>query len=474
MSNGSPFKRCGCRDPETRRKYPEGKCPDLEKRDHGAWWARYSAPRDPNGKRRQPRLGPFRTKTDAEKALRKALTDQDEGAIVLDRTITVAQYLPKWLAAKSSLADSTRESYQEAIDLYFIPAFGPVKMIDLRERHLEKLYEAIGQINNLPEGEKPSELLRRLLAARALAPWKHEREGQTPGLNRKKPLKASRIHRIHRVLSSALGTAYRQKLIGHNPAPNVELPSAKKPRPIPWTPERVARWQQTGRRPGPVMVWTPAQCGEFLDFTEARGDRLHPLWHLTATRGLRRGEGCGALWEHSDLDGRPPSISFLEDEEDEDITLKTESSWRTVMLDASNVALLKAWRAVQAQERLAAGASWVDSGRIFTRPDGSPLRPDRVSERFGELVRMAGLPPIRFHDLRHCAATLMLKAGQDMKVVSATLGHSRYSFTADTYGVVLPELMEAAAEATVAMIPRAGVLTKAAAARMRHRDAAGP
>lgn len=454
--NGTVFKRCHCCDPETKKELGN-KCPELEKRGHGTWWARYSIPPGPDGKRRQPRLGPFPNESEAKKALRAALAELDQGVVVLDRSIRLDKYLPQWLKGKKGLSDRTRESYQEALDLYYIPGLGRIKLVDLREHHLEALYEAMGQINRLPEGEKPSEMLRRLLAARALAPWRYDRPGEQPGLNRKAPLKPARIHRIHAVISSALGTAYKQRLITHNPARHVELPPVKRPRPLVWTDERVARWRETGKVPGPVMVWTPAQAGAFFDFTEGRKERLHVLFHLTGTRGLRRSEVCDALWENTDLDGAR-TLSLLESEDEEDgeegTTLKSEASWRTIALDAPNIKLLKAWRRHQRRERLAAGPDWVDSGRIFTKPDGSPLRPDRVSERFGELVFMSRLPPIRFHDLRHCAATIMLAADVDMKVVQETLGHARYSFTADTYTSVVPELAQAAAEATVAIIPR--------------------
>ncbi|GAA0402525.1 tyrosine-type recombinase/integrase [Microbispora corallina] len=448
----STFKRCGCRNPDTGKKYGEGKCPKLAQRDHGSWWARYSAPVGPDGKRRQPRIGPFRNKSEAEKGLRAALAKLDAGIIPADRSITVAAYLKQWITGKRSLAESTRSSYQEAIDLYFVPGLGHLKLTDLRETHLDQLYEAMGQINKLPEGEKPSELLRRLLAARARAPKKKLAEGETPGLKRQQPLKASRIHRVHRVMSSALGTAVKQRLIEHNPAEHVELPAARKVRPLVWTPERVARWEETGKVPSPVMVWTPDQCGVFLDTAEARGERLEALFHLVATRGLRRAEACRAMWANVDLDAG--TLSVIEGEDDDE-RLKSETSWRTVALGEANVALLRAWRAKQMRERLAAGETWIDSGRIFTRENGAALdREEYVSDRFAAIVKAADLPPIRFHDLRHCAATLMLAAGVDMKVVSAELGHARYSFTADVYTSVVPQVAAAAAEATTAIIPR--------------------
>ncbi|WP_068922139.1 tyrosine-type recombinase/integrase [Planobispora rosea] len=475
-------KRCNCRD--ERGKTLGKKCPLLTKRDHGGWWIRYEAPPDANGTRRRPWAGPYATKTLAQDALPHLLTEAESGRPVPDRKLKTGAYLRQWLGGKKSLKPSTRTSYAKHLELYLIPGIGHVPLGELREHHLDKLYEAMEQINRPIEGE-PSETLRRLLNARARAKWSDDKNA----LHSPRPLGPTRIRRVHATLSSALSAAYRQKKIKHDPSKNVELPAARRRRPLLWTPERVARWQETGSRPGPVMVWTPSQVGAFLDFLEACEERLYPLYHLIATRGLRRAEACGIRWENIDLTSSTKTLSILEGEDDDEPGLKTDASWRVTTLDATNVKLLKAWRKEQTEEKLAAGEEWVDSGRIFTKPTGEQLDLDVISQRFDRaltrhatirrrhaeegwsiqrLARVhrvpegavtfalqAPLPPVRLHDLRHCAATLMLAGGVDMKVVSATLGHSQYWFTADTYTSVVPELAEAAAEAAVALIPRA-------------------
>ncbi|GAA4411032.1 hypothetical protein GCM10023148_03040 [Actinokineospora soli] len=133
---------------------------------------------------------------------------------------------------------------------------------------------------------------------------------------------------------------------------------------------------------------------------------------------------------------------------------KSEAGERTIPLDAEGVRLLRAHRARQNEARLRLGPAWVDSGRVWTRPNGAALRPSWLSDRFAALVAAAGLPPIRFHDLRHVAATMMLAAKVDLKVIQETLGHERLQTTSDLYTSVLPELARDAAEATVALIPR--------------------
>jgi len=103
---------------------------------------------------------------------------------------------------------------------------------------------------------------------------------------------------------------------------------------------------------------------------------------------------------------------------------------------------------------MAWGPGWSDSGRVFTREDGQPLRPEWISERFATLVSRLGLAPVRLHDLRHGSATMLLAADQPTKVVSEVLGHSTVAFTMDVYTPVAEELAESAASAIAAYVPR--------------------
>jgi len=116
--------------------------------------------------------------------------------------------------------------------------------------------------------------------------------------------------------------------------------------------------------------------------------------------------------------------------------------------------VLRAWQERQRFERLEWDSGWQDSGRVFTKEDGSPLRRGWASEHSGALVRKAGLSPVRFHDLRHGTATMLLAAGQPIKVISEILGHATSAFTADVYTEVAEELAESAAAAIAAFVPR--------------------
>lgn len=455
----SPTKKCNCRDDQGRKLGQ--KCPLLAKRDHGAWWVRYEAPPGPDGKRRRPWAGPYPTKTRAQEEATRLEARVSDGEPTADRTMRLSAYLDDWLERKrKTLKPSTYASYEEAVTLYYRPGLGHLRLHQVDEGRLESLYDAMATIHDPPE--KPGELLRRLLAARAKATWTREGEDE-PGLWQRRPISPARIHRIHAVIRSALGSAVKRGVLARNPAMTVELPKAPKRRPLVWTPARVAKWKLTGRRPSPVMVWTPEQTGRFLDGAEGDGERLYPLYHLAVTRGLRRGELWGLEWVNVELDVAAGTGWLAVREEEHEVgqeageraSVKSEAGWRTIPLDRHNVLLLERWRRRQAAERMAADiGDWTESGRVFTAENGSPIRIDFIGDHFDVLVRRYGLPPVRFHDLRHCAATYLLASGADLKVVAETLGHSKFSFTADTYVNVLPDLATAAAEAAVAVIPR--------------------
>lgn len=131
---------------------------------------------------------------------------------------------------------------------------------------------------------------------------------------------------------------------------------------------------------------------------------------------------------------------------------KSDSGRRTVALDGDTLRLLRSHRAAQNAEKLALGAGYEDDGLVFAHEDGSPLRPEWVSKRFGTLATAASLPRIHLHDLRHSAASVALSAGVPMKVVSERLGHSTIGITADIYSHVTTSLAKDSAERVAAAL----------------------
>jgi integrase len=438
-----PYRSCYCR---AAGRLLGSKCPKLKTDSrHGSWYARYEAPPGPGGKRRQPRIGPFGSEREASQALTRVLGEVSAGLHAGDRKLTVGEYLARWLEdRRPELKPRTWASYEEACRLYFTPGIGHLKLADLRDHHIRAVYAAMRKINRPEAGDDRSEILRRLLTARRHVP-------HLPGkLWGTRPVSEAGIKRRHVVLVAALSDAVARRLIPASPASAIRF-RVPKSRPLLWTQARTAQWARDGVRPAPVMVWRREQCGAFLDVAEA--DRLFPLWHLVTHWGLRRQELVNLRWSDADLGSRRLHIRG---------DVKSADSDRVIVLDPGTVKVLGDWRSRQLFESLEWGAGWTDSGRVFTREDGQPLRPAFVSEHFKVLVRQAGLPPVRFHDLRHGAATMLRAAGVDIKTISAILGHSDVHFTDNTYIEVADEMAEAAAAAQAGLVPRARGRAKAA------------
>lgn len=256
-------------------------------------------------------------------------------------------------------------------------------------------------------------------------------------------------------MRSALSEAVRRELVTVNAAKLVWLPMPRRARPLEWTPSRIAAWKKTGKRPSPVMVWTPAQTRRFLN--RAARHRLSAVFVLLAFTGCRRGEAVGLHWRDVDLRHRKASIrSQLVRVGTETIEgpPKTDAGIRTIALARPVYDALAARRRAQRCEHRACGDDWTQTGLVFTRPDGTGLNPADISDLFDVLVGESGLPPIRLHDLRHGAATHALDAGVPVKVVSDMLGHSSTTVTLDLYATVTDRSRHAAADAIAHRLER--------------------
>jgi integrase len=225
------------------------------------------------------------------------------------------------------------------------------------------------------------------------------------------PVSAATLTRLRATLRAALNDAIRRGLLTENPAAKAELPRARRPRAVVWTPYRIEQWRRTGERPA-VAVWTAQQTAQFLHSIEEH--RLYAGYHLIALRGLRRGEAAGLRWCGIDLDGKTAVITLQLQQYDGRLAIcppKTAHSTWVIALDHTTVAALRAHRDRQRAEAGAYGPGYRTSGLVFTNLNGDPMAPDRLTRTFRALARGAGLPPVRLHDLRHGAATLALAAG---------------------------------------------------------------
>lgn len=480
IPEGSVYKRCGCKDDDG--KALGGKCPRLRRAGggwhpaHGSWAYQIELPARPGEKRRPFRRGGFAGRDDAT-ALRdqvKALLDLAKGdlnvafqisdliwntgrreALPDPATVTArlragvpasvatstADYLTQWIDGRRGLSPHTLRSYRDHITNYLIPHLGAVPIQDLTDPHITAMFAKLDQRN------------ADIIAAKA-SPDPDVRATVT-GI---RPMGPASTQRLLATLRKALNDCLRKaKLITANPAIGIELPSGKPPTPKVWTPKAVDRWQRTGERPSPVMVWTPTQAGDFLDYAEDHDIVLYAMFTLILHRGLRRGEAIGLRDFDVDLDDAHLTVA-------EQITavgyvpiakdVKSDAGERVMPLGPSTVQVLREYQARRDGWQQVSGAAWPDSGRFFVRPDGQPWHPDTVSKRFDALIETSGLPPIRLHDLRHCAATYLRAGGADIKEVQETLGHANAAITSDTYTSVLLEFQRAHADTVGEIIPR--------------------
>ncbi len=426
---GSVFRRCGCTDPVTGRQYGRG-CPRLAAGGrHGSWYVRLELPAGLDGRRRRIRRGGYPSRRAAEAVLARLRAPRpgDTGM----RVLTVGD----WLVTKTATAPSTVRGYAAHVRLYLAPYLGEVLLAELSVAQVQAMVAAI---------------IRQ-----------HHALGT--------PVSAATLTRIRATLRAALNAAIRRGLITENPASQAELPRARRPRAVVWTPYRVEQWRRTGERPA-VAVWTAAQTAQFLASIEEH--RLYAAYHLIALRGLRRGEAAGLRWCDIDLDGKTAVISQQLQQYDGWLAIcppKTAHSTRVIALDHTTVAALAAHRDRQRAEAASYGPGYRVSGFVFTNMNGDPMAPDRLTRIFRQLTIGAGLPPVRLHDLRHGAATLALAAGVDLRVVQEMLGHSSIVLTADTYTSVLPAVAHAAAEKVAALVIQAGCLVPGTRRRRRRQ-----
>lgn len=378
---GSVSKRCKCpveRDSKGRRKA----C----KKQHGSWTFVADLGIDPaTGKRRQVRKSGFRTSDDAQAELSKYLTSVAAGQVAHDDRLTVADYLRQWIDNKEAagIRPTTVRSYRQHIESYLIPHLGRLRLGELRAIHVEKML--------------------RDLAAPPIKPAATAKIAKGQRRN-PKTLSPATVRRIHATLRSALTSAKRKHLVGHNAAENLELPRAPRPK---------------------VVPWEPAELGSFLDY--AATDRLGALFEVMAMTGLRRGEAAGLRWDDVDLtrgvitvrqqlveiDGAGVECPYCKGEHRQYRfgRPKTASGEdRIVDLDQATSGVLLSQRLAQDTERTAWGEAYNDHGLVFAREDGMPLPPQTISSEFARLCAGAGLRPIRLHDLRHGQASLMLAA----------------------------------------------------------------
>lgn len=368
-----------------KRGHNEG---SIYQRGDGRWVATVSL-KDSSGRtRRVSRYA--KTRTAARDALRDMQRKSEDGIQLAQKASTLATFLEQWLASsvRASVRVKTYEGYESIVRVRIVPNIGGLKLTQVTPPIVQQLYV------DLAEG--------------GLAP-------------------RSIIH-THRCLHRAMEQALRWGMISRNPCDAVDPPRSQR---------------------SEITVLTQEQVTTLLAATES--DYHRALYTLAVTTGMRQGELLGLKWGDIDLgSGRLQVRRTLQRQRAAGLVFespKTAKSRRTIVLSKVAIEALQKHRLVQVEERLRLGPAWSDSDLVFPGPLGGPRDPGKVTYAFKQALEKNGLPKVRFHDLRHTAATLLLSQGMHPKVVSEMLGHATITITLDTYSHLVPVLHERAAAA---------------------------
>lgn len=352
-----------------------------------AWSAVVDLPPDPtSGERRQKRVT-RRTKKEVELAIAE-LIGKAQAGFTDSGKVTVSEFLDSWLAAVTpTVRSSTARRYKDLANKHIKTEIGSIKLAKLTPADVQRLYAN----------------------------------------RRESGLSSTTVHHMHSVLHGALDHAVKWGLVMRNVTDAVDPP----------------------RRQNPEMqTWSAGDAAKFL--AAARGDELEAFWYLALTTGMRRGEMLGLRWSDIDFERSALSVrrslsrgatSRLEAGEP-----KTAAGRRRIALPANTLDKLKKHRTKQKAIWLAVGEGYADRELVFATVNGTPIHPNTLARAFTKLIAKAGVSKIRFHDLRHTSATLLLASGEHPKVVQERLGHSSITETLDRYSHVSADMQQRAAE----------------------------
>ena len=361
----------------------------IRKRKDGRWEGRYTAGHNPETGKPIYRNVLGKTQAEVKEKLKTAIQETQSLDFSKTGQYTVGQWMDVWYEnyAKIKVRPSSHQTYKGYIENHIKPNIGDIPLEKLTTLDLQRLYKTLlanGRVDRL------------------------ESKGQPKGLSPKT------VRNIHQILSSALKLAQEQRIILTNPAEGCALPKV----------------EHREMKTLPVE-----QLQSFL--REAKDSGVFELYYLELATGLRRGELLGLKWEdidleHGDLRVRR-QIARINGKVVE-APLKTKNAYRTLPLAEDTISILNE------QKKKVGSSPWV-----FPSATGGPISPDSVLHMLHRVLKRAGLPQVRFHDLRHTFATLALQNGVDIKTVSGMLGHFSAGFTLDTYAHVTSAAQKAAA-----------------------------
>ena len=373
----------------------------IRKRKDGRWEGRYTAGHDPNTGKPIYKNVLGKTQGEVKEKLKRAIEDSAKLDMSKVGQYTVGQWVDVWFEnyAKIKVRPSSHQTYRGYIENHIKPNIGSIPLNKLTSLELQKFYKKLlgnGRVERIESKKQP------------------------------KGLSAKTVRNINQIISSALNLAIEQKLLLTNPADACALP----------------KLEHREMKTLPVE-----QLTSFL--REAKESGVFEMYYIELATGLRRGELLSLKWRDIDLEHGSLRVQRQIARIDGEIVeapLKTKNAYRTLPLSADAIDVLKA-------QRKKCG----NSQYVFPSPTGGLISPDSVLHMLHRVLKRAGLPKVRFHDLRHTFATLALQNGVDIKTVSGMLGHFSAGFTLDTYAHVTTSAQKEAANTMGTVLHRAVV-----------------
>lgn len=375
-----------------RRAAGEG---SISQRKDGKWTGSLIVGYDETGKAKRKYVY-GNSHRDVSKKLKELTVKVETKTYTEPNKMTFAEWVNVWLEEykKPSLRVTTYEGYRAMADHHIIPVLGGMKTTKINTAHIQKFY-------NKKQGE-------------GLAP--------------------KTIRFMHCVIRGALEQAKKEGMMFINPAEAVVLPRLEHEE---------------------MKTFSSDQAVVFLK--EADEGRYFAVYYLALTTGMRRGEILGLRWQDLDFERGTLSINKSLVRVKSGLVLqdpKTQKARRTIKLPDSAVRILRKHKTAQKQERLRLEGDYQDQDLIFANEIGKPTCPRALTRHFERLLKRAGLPAIRFHDLRHTFATLALENGIDIKTIQENLGHSSISLTGDIYSHVTGKMKDVAAQKIEGILDR--------------------
>ena len=370
-----------------RRANGEG---SIRKRSDGRWEGRYTAGHDPESGKPIYKNVLGKTQAEVKEKLKQAIEACRTLDVSRSGAYTVEEWLNTWyeLYSKPYVRESTAQYYKRFIDLHIGPAIGDIPLGKLTSRDIQKLYNDLQDHGRVRAAQKAKQ----------------------PGLS------SASVRGVHMLLHNCLDRAVKERLILRNPTEDCRIPKLEKKE---------------------MRILKPEHIGAYLKAAEAR--QALPMFYLALTSGVRKGELVALLWSDVDTQRGTISVSKQATVSGGEIKVtrpKTATSVRRVSVPRQTIELL-----IQEHGR------HPDNPYLFPSPKtGGMYYPDSVVKLHKNILKDAGLEPIRLHDLRHTFATLALQSGVDVKTVSNMLGHYDAGFTLSTYAHATQRMQEEAAE----------------------------